>query len=227
MLHIFHSRLRCRTQKSRVLLSFLWDGDKHSSQHDFSSEWREDDWLCDASWARSAAQWPVLTCNVTLKGIRGKADSWMEHARSHRAAPLAARYAALTSECSCYITMFCYKSVVGFTQYRRRFGTNFIFIFRCFVVSNSQIKGKICPCAPFLEEVWGNGGITPLFSTSTLDRGGWSALRPGSLPPPPENSPYTYFIGGWVGPSAGLYAMEERTISYPCRQTSIPRSSSP
>jgi hypothetical protein len=69
--------------------------------------------MCDARWARSAARSPVLTCNVTLKGIREKTDSRVVHARSHRAAPLPARYTAMISECSCYITMFCYKSVAG------------------------------------------------------------------------------------------------------------------
>jgi hypothetical protein len=48
---------------------------------------------------------PVLTCNVTFKGIRENTDSRVEHPRSHRAALLAACYPVLTSECSCYITV--------------------------------------------------------------------------------------------------------------------------
>ena len=38
--------------------------------------------------------------------------------------------------------------------------------------------------------------------TSALDRGGWSASRPGRLYP--REGPATHCIGGWVGPRAGL-----------------------
>jgi hypothetical protein len=42
------------------------------------------------------------------------------------------------------------------------------------------------------------------FSTSTLDGGEWSALRPGCAFTPGERTPGTHCTGGWVGPRAGL-----------------------
>jgi hypothetical protein len=43
-----------------------------------------------------------------------------------------------------------------------------------------------------------------IFLTSTLAGGEWSASRPR------ERDPVTYWIGGWVGPRAGLDEMEKR-----------------
>jgi len=45
--------------------------------------------------------------------------------------------------------------------------------------------------------------------TSTLDGGRWSAARPGRLTPG-DKDPGTHWIGGWVGPRAGLDAVAKR-----------------
>jgi hypothetical protein len=45
-----------------------------------------------------------------------------------------------------------------------------------------------------------------LFLTSALDGGEWSASHPGRDLPPGERTPSTHWIGGWVGPRAGLDA---------------------
>jgi hypothetical protein len=52
--------------------------------------------------------------------------------------------------------------------------------------------------------LWGSGGISPQL-TSALDGGEWLASRPG-----------THWITDWVGPKAGLDAVEYRKISCPC-----------
>jgi hypothetical protein len=61
--------------------------------------------------------------------------------------------------------------------------------------------------------------------TLALYGGEWSALRPGRFTPR-ERTPDTHWIGGWVGPRAGLDAVVKRKIPSPCRD-SKPRSSSP
>jgi len=53
------------------------------------------------------------------------------------------------------------------------------------------------------------------FLTSALERSEWSASRPGYFTPR-ERAPGTHWIGGWVGPSASLDAMEKRKIPSPC-----------
>jgi hypothetical protein len=59
----------------------------------------------------------------------------------------------------------------------------------------------------------GRGSIAPSFLTSVLDGGEWSAS-----PHPPsrfiltDKAPGTHRIGGWVGPKAGLEAVEMRKI---------------
>jgi hypothetical protein len=64
-----------------------------------------------------------------------------------------------------------------------------------------------------------------IFLTSTLAGGEWSASRPGSFTPG-ERAPDTHWIGGWVGPRAGLDDTEK--ILYPTgTRTPTPRSSSP
>jgi hypothetical protein len=55
------------------------------------------------------------------------------------------------------------------------------------------------------------GGMDVLihvFSTSALVGGKWSALRPGSFTSG-EKVPCTHWIGGWVGPRAGLENHEQ------------------
>jgi hypothetical protein len=56
----------------------------------------------------------------------------------------------------------------------------------------------------------GSGGI---------DGGEWSASR-ASLFTPKERAPGTHWIGGWVGPRAGLDAVVKRNISRPYRDSS-------
>jgi hypothetical protein len=47
--------------------------------------------------------------------------------------------------------------------------------------------------------------------TSALDGGVWSASRFCCFTPR-EGTPYTYWIGGWVGLKAGLHTGEKRKI---------------
>jgi hypothetical protein len=64
-----------------------------------------------------------------------------------------------------------------------------------------------------------------IFLTSALVGGEWSASRPGRFTPG-ERAPGTHWIGGWVGPSAGLDDVEK--IPDPTgTQTPDPRSSNP
>jgi hypothetical protein len=49
------------------------------------------------------------------------------------------------------------------------------------------------------------------FLSSALVVGEWSAL-PSGLFTPGESVPGTHWIGGWVGPRAGLDAAEKRTF---------------
>jgi hypothetical protein len=56
------------------------------------------------------------------------------------------------------------------------------------------------------EDVWSSGGRDPLFLTSAIVGGEWSASIPGSF------IPGTCWIGGWVGPSGGLDAMGKRKL---------------
>jgi hypothetical protein len=70
-----------------------------------------------------------------------------------------------------------------------------------------------------------------IFLTSALVEGEWSASRPGSFTPRKEPSG-THWIGGWVGPRAGLDDVEKgkfltlpglelRTLGRPARSTLI------
>jgi hypothetical protein len=55
----------------------------------------------------------------------------------------------------------------------------------------------------------GSGGIAPTFFTSALDGGEWSASRPCRFTPG-ARAPGTHWIGGWVGPRAGLDTAGQR-----------------
>jgi hypothetical protein len=69
----------------------------------------------------------------------------------------------------------------------------------------------------------GSGSIAePILSTRHEM---WSASRPGRFTPW-GRSPFTHWIGGWVGPRAGLDMIVKRKIPSPCWDSN-PRSSSP
>jgi hypothetical protein len=58
-------------------------------------------------------------------------------------------------------------------------------------------------------KIWGSGDIAPPFLTLALDGGEWLASRPW------ETAPGTHFIGGLVGPRAGLDIMEKDLLPLP------------
>jgi hypothetical protein len=53
------------------------------------------------------------------------------------------------------------------------------------------------------------------FSTSALDRGEWSASRPGRALAPGERTPGAHCTGGWVGPRAGLDTEVKNSLRLP------------
>jgi hypothetical protein len=57
---------------------------------------------------------------------------------------------------------------------------------------------------------WGSGGIAPLFLILALDGGNWSASRPGRSTRE-EISGHAHWIGGTVGPRAGMDSMESNS----------------
>jgi hypothetical protein len=66
----------------------------------------------------------------------------------------------------------------------------------------------------------GNGGIAPTFLTSALEKGDWSASHLCRFIPG-KRAPGTHWIGGWVGPRAGLDAREEEKCSLPGIERSL------
>jgi hypothetical protein len=58
-------------------------------------------------------------------------------------------------------------------------------------------------------KTWGSGGIASPFLTSALVGSECSASRPGLF------APGTYWIGGWVGPRAGVYTAVKWRILLP------------
>jgi hypothetical protein len=73
------------------------------------------------------------------------------------------------------------------------------------VVYSELVKGKVIPVLNQLGmKICGGGGsITPPFLTSALDGGESSGSCPGCFVPG-ERALGTHWIGGWVGPRAGL-----------------------
>jgi hypothetical protein len=57
-----------------------------------------------------------------------------------------------------------------------------------------------------MKTYWGSAGTAHAFSTSALGEGEWSAWRSGRFISR-EGAPGTHWIGGWVGPRAGLGVM--------------------
>jgi hypothetical protein len=68
----------------------------------------------------------------------------------------------------------------------------------------------------------GSGGRAPRIPDLALERNEWSVLRPSRFAPRERDSG-THWIGCWVGPRAGLDAVEKRKIPSP-RQESNPRT---
>jgi hypothetical protein len=77
-----------------------------------------------------------------------------------------------------------------------------------------ETKGKVAPVLnSHLEDVWGNRGIAPPFSTSELYGGEWSDSCLGRF------TPGTHWMGGWVGPRTGLDVVEKRKVALLCRES--------
>jgi hypothetical protein len=53
------------------------------------------------------------------------------------------------------------------------------------------------------------------FTTSVLIGGEWSASRLGRASPPGKGPPSTHWIGGWMGPRAGVDTEARGTILSP------------
>jgi hypothetical protein len=66
------------------------------------------------------------------------------------------------------------------------------------------------------KDIWVSLGIVPPFLTSALDGGEWLVLRHGRFVTR-EIAHATHWLGGWVGPRAGLDAVERRRIFNPGR----------
>jgi hypothetical protein len=69
-------------------------------------------------------------------------------------------------------------------------------------------------------KTWGSGGIAPRFLTSALDGGEWSASGTSRFTTG-EIAPGTHWIGGWVGPKAGLDAVKNRIYCHAGNRTRI------
>jgi hypothetical protein len=59
------------------------------------------------------------------------------------------------------------------------------------------------------EDVWGSGGIAPPFLALWLDGGEWPTSHPFRFTPT-ERAPDIHWIGGRVGPRAGLDAVNRK-----------------
>jgi len=80
--------------------------------------------------------------------------------------------------------------------------------------------------APRHEGLMGEWRYSPTHSsTSALDGGEWSVSPLGRFTPR-ERAPGTHFLGGWVGPRAGLDAVMNRKIPRPYRDPNHRSSSS-
>jgi hypothetical protein len=69
-----------------------------------------------------------------------------------------------------------------------------------------------------MKAYWGSGVIAPFIFDLSTNGGEWSASRPGRFTPK-ERAPGTYWLGGWVGPSAVLDAVVKRKIPNPRRES--------
>jgi hypothetical protein len=85
-----------------------------------------------------------------------------------------------------------------------------------------KYKGKVVPVlkkAPRHEDVLEEWRYSSTHSlTSGLDGGEWSDSRPGHFNPR-ERVTSTHWIGGWVGPCAGLDMVSNREVPSPYRES--------
>jgi hypothetical protein len=92
-----------------------------------------------------------------------------------------------------------------------------------------HVETKAGSCALTQHDAMKEYGVVEVqfdaFLTSALDGGEWSASHPGRFTPR-ERAPGTHWIGGWMGPRAGLDAVVNRKIPSPCRNWN-PRLSRP
>jgi hypothetical protein len=92
----------------------------------------------------------------------------------------------------------------------------------------SKVKVNLSLClnwTPGHEGVLGNGGIAPrILDLGTRWR--WVVSFTPLPPYPWERAPGTLWIGGWVGPRAGMDAVVKRKIPSHCRNSN-PRSYNP
>jgi len=83
-----------------------------------------------------------------------------------------------------------------------------------------KVKVKVC-WGPHHEDVLGNWKYSSTHSlTSVQDGSEWSASLPGRFTPR-ERDPDTHWIGGWMGPEAGLDAAVKRKFPRPCRDSNL------
>jgi hypothetical protein len=80
-------------------------------------------------------------------------------------------------------------------------------------VQNVKAKLSLCLIKHYAMKAYGGVEVyIHVFLTSALVGGEWSASRPCRFTPG-ERDPGTHWIGGWVGPKAGLDDVERRKIS--------------
>jgi hypothetical protein len=98
----------------------------------------------------------------------------------------------------------------------------------CSTINKVRIKlsQRLINWAPHHEDVYGSGNVALSFLTSAPDESELSASRPCRVTPG-ETAPGTHGIGRWVGPRAGLHAVEKRTLAPTGNRTPSPCSSSP
>jgi hypothetical protein len=65
-----------------------------------------------------------------------------------------------------------------------------------------------------------SGGLAPPFLTLALDGCEWATSHPSHFTLR-ERAPITHWIGGWVGPRAGLNTMEKRKIFCPYEESNL------
>jgi hypothetical protein len=73
-----------------------------------------------------------------------------------------------------------------------------------------------------MKSYWGVKVYLHAFLMLALDADELSASCPGRFTPR-EEAPGSHWIGGWVGPRAGLDAVVKRKIPSPCRELDVSR----